>query len=97
MSEGEGQYAIYRLDRPLSFFLTGEGRVAAVDLNRIELADVVPANGEIVLSLHWLDTWRTDPPLPVAPAPMAADPVPFVRISTTGPLKRLVLYNDYGR
>jgi hypothetical protein len=96
MSEGEGQYAIYQLERPRSFFLVGKGRVALVDLNRIELADIVPVQGAVVLSLHWLDTWRTDPPLAVDPAPIPDDPVPLVRIGSVKPLTRLVLYNGYG-
>ncbi|MFI5455381.1 MAG: hypothetical protein ACHRXM_08000 [Isosphaerales bacterium] len=95
--EGEGRYVIYRVSRPHSFILTGEGHVAGVDLNRIELTDLVPSDGAVVLSLHWIDTWRTDPPLPVDPVPIPADPVPLVRISTSQPLKRLVLYNNYGR
>ena len=95
--EGEGRYVIYRVQRPHSFVLTGEGHVAKFDFNRIELADVVPSDGAVVIGLHWLDTWRTDPPLPVDPVPVPMDPVPMVRISTSRPLKRLVLYNDYGR
>jgi hypothetical protein len=97
MNAGDGQYVIYRIARPRSFFLTGTGRVTAVDLNRLELADVVPREGAVVLSLHWLDTWRTDPPLPIDPLPVPDDPVPFVRISTAKPLERLILYNAYGR
>lgn len=97
LAEGEGRYAIYRVERPHSFFLRGEGRVVRVDPNRIELADVVPKDGAATISLHWLDTWRTDPPLPLAPAPVPDDPVPMVRISADRPLGRVVLYNDYGR
>ena len=97
MSEGEKQYTIYRLARPRSFFLRGRGRLSAVDANRIELTEVVPEAGEVVLSLHWLDTWRTDPPLPIDPIPMSGDPVPFVRIALDEPGRRIGLYNDYGR
>jgi hypothetical protein len=97
LSEGEGHYVIYRVERPHSFVLTGQGKVASVDVNRIELTDLVPTGGEVVLSLHWLDTWRTDPPLPVDRVLVPFDPVPLVRISTSRPVERLVLYNDYGR
>ena len=62
--EGDWNYAIYRVDRPHSYFLRGQGRVTAVDANRIELADVVLHQGTILLSLHWLETWKTDPPCP---------------------------------
>jgi len=95
--EGEGQYVIYRLDRPRSFFLLGKGRIASVDLNRIELTDVVPEHGKLILGLHWMDQWRSDPPLLLQPFPIRDDPVPFVGISTAQPVKRLTLYNGYGR
>jgi hypothetical protein len=97
MSEGEGQYNIYRIDRPRSFVLTGRGEVTHVAPNRIELADAVPSEGALILSLHWLDTFRTDPPLPVDPIYYPDDPVPFVRISTSQAHKRIVLYNGYDR
>jgi hypothetical protein len=97
IGEGESQYVIYRVKRPHSFVVTGQGHLAGVDFNRIELTDLVPSEGALVLSLHWLDTWRTDPPLQVDPVSIPLDPVPLVRISTSRPLKRLVLYNDYGR
>ena len=67
IGKGEGHYVIYRVERSHSFLLTGNGNVAGVDLNRIELTDLVPSEGAVVLSLHWLETWRTDPPLPVEP------------------------------
>jgi hypothetical protein len=97
MIEGEHTYVIYRVDRRHSYFLQGEGSVGAVDFNRIELTDVVPHDGAVIVGLHWLDTRRTEPPLPIEPAPMDGDPVPFVRISTTQPIKRIVLFNGYGR
>ena len=33
-----------------------------MDANRVELTDVRPGpeTGSAVLSLHWLDTWKTD-------------------------------------
>lgn len=97
MTEGEGQYNIYRIERPRSFFLNGQGRLADVALNRIELADTTPNKGSLIISMHWLDTWRTEPPLPLAPFYVNDDPVPFVQISTTQAHKRIVLYNGYGR
>jgi hypothetical protein len=97
VSEADREYWIYQLDRPRNFFISGEGKVARVDYNRIELTDVVPAGDTVVLSLHWLDTLRTEPPFPVEPVTAPDDPVPFVRIATDQRLKRLVLYNGYGR
>ena len=96
--EGESSYAVYRLTRPHSYFLRGRGRVVAVAPNRVELADVEPdAEGVAVLSLHWLDTWQTDPPTSIHPEASPPDPVPFVRINTRESIPRLVLQNRYGR
>jgi hypothetical protein len=97
VEEAEHQYAIYRVERPHSFFLRGQGRVVAMEPNRIELADVVPYEGSVLLSLHWLDTWQSDPPTTVSAEPVPLDSVPFVRIDCPGPVPRLVLSNGYGR
>ncbi len=96
-SEADSQYVIYRIDRKHSFFLQGQGQLSAVDANRIEFSNVVPERGEVLLSLHSLDTWRTEPPLPLSPSPVQEDPIPFVRIKLTQPLERLVLFNSYRR
>ncbi len=96
--EGESTYAVYRLTRPHSYFLRGKGRVVAVAPNRIELADIEPdATGVAVLSMHWLDTFRADPPATIGPEPAPPDPVPFLRIETKQPIPHLVLRNKYGR
>jgi MFS family permease len=87
-------YAIYRVDRPHSYFLKGKGRVVSVAPNRVELADVEPEGGEVIVSLHWIDTWRADPPLNLRPEPALPDPVGFVGIEMPGAVKRLVLIND---
>lgn len=95
LREGGEQYVLYRIDRPHTFFLKGQGQLAAAKPNQIELAGVVPERGEVVLSLHWLDTWRTDPPLRVTPISVPNDPVPFVKISMPERLERLWLRNGY--
>ena len=97
LGEGDTHYAVYRLDRPRSFALRGQARVVAVDFNRIELADVVPHEGSVLLSLHWIDGWRTDPPARIGPEHVPLDPADFVRIDLPGPVPRLVIFNGYGR
>ncbi len=97
MFEGESVFAIYRVDRPLSYFLRGKGRIVSASPNRVELADVEPENGAVVVSLHWLDTWKSDPPLPLRPESAAPDPVDFVRIEMPGPVRSIVLTNGYDR
>lgn len=97
MVEGVNRYRIYRVERPRSYFLSGRGSLTALDANRVELADVAPdpATGAAVLSLHWLDTWATDPPLPIGPVYVPGDPVPFVRIGLNRTVPRVVLRNGY--
>ena len=93
MLEGEGAYAIYRVDRPRSYFLKGRGRIVDVGPDRVELADVEPENGAVVVSLHWIDTWQSEPPLTLRPEPNPPDPVDFVRIEADRPIPRLLLIN----
>jgi len=97
MKEGEKTCAVYRLDRPHTYFLKGKGRIVAFGPNRVELAEVEPEGGAVVLGLHWLETWKTDPPLRLHPEPTPPDPVDFVRIELAGPTPRIVLFNGYGR
>ncbi len=95
MSEGDRFYSLYRVDRPHSFFLQGKGRVARWDWNEVELADLEPSDGAVVLSLHAMETWTTDPPCRVSPFPVDGDPVPFVKIEMEGPMHKIVLKNGY--
>ena len=56
--------------RAASFILpSGQRRIVSVAPNRVELADVEPEGGAVVVSLHWIDTWRTEPPLTLRPSP----------------------------
>ena len=96
MFEGEHTYAVYRIDRPHSYFLKGKGRIVAVGPNRVELADLEPEEGAVVVSLHWIDSWKAEPPLTLRPEPVAIDPVEFVRIELPGPVGRVVLTNEPG-
>jgi hypothetical protein len=96
MLEGDRSYAIYRVERPRSYFLQGKGRIVAVGPNRVELADLKPDAGAVVVSLHWIDTWRADPPSKLSPELVFPDPVEFVRIELPVAVDRLVLTNDPG-
>ena len=95
LKEGVTRYALYRIDRPRSYMLEGSGSVAAFDVDRVELTGLLPdaATGFVTLSLHWLDEWRAEPPVPLSPRRVEGDPVPFVRLKLRGPLKRLILSN----
>jgi hypothetical protein len=52
-SNGEG--ALFTIKREHSFILKGKARWLGAELNRIRLAEVVPEDGVVVLSLHYQD------------------------------------------
>ena len=97
MLDGVNTYKIYRIERPHSFFLEGSGRMTSVDANRVDLSDVRadPMTGSALLSLHWQETWKTDPPIRLSPVRVPGDPVPFIRLELDRPLPKLRLYNGY--
>ncbi|HJT76431.1 MAG TPA: hypothetical protein VJ739_04445, partial [Gemmataceae bacterium] len=90
--QDEGTGCLFRLNRPRSFALKGKATWRAADWHRITLADVVPENGQVVLSLHYQSG------LQVAPGRVQIereldpyDPIPFVRLRLPEPAARLTL------
>jgi len=91
----ENVYTVFRVMRDHSYFERGRGRLVAVDFNRIELADVEPDAGEVVIRFHWQQGFACDPPLPIDRVGATGDPVGFIRVQATSPLRRLVIRNSY--
>lgn len=90
--DGAGTTELFRLDRPNSFVLRGQARWLNADSHAVTLADVVPENGEVVLSLHYQAGWHVRPGnVRVEREPDAYDPIPFVRLRLPGPVARLTL------
>jgi hypothetical protein len=56
---------IFRVKRPVSFFLRGQGRVRA-DINRL-LVDLDDPDGEAVLKYNWVDGLAARPPAEIRP------------------------------
>jgi hypothetical protein len=50
-----GEGALFSIKREHSFILKGKARWVGAELNRIRLAEVVPEDGVVVLSLHYQD------------------------------------------
>lgn len=92
---GEDRYYLYKIARPHSYFAQGSGQVANVDFNRIELTDLRPEGGRIVIRYHWLDTFRARPDVPIERVPAGDDPVGFIGIRTRSNIERLVITNAY--
>ena len=87
-----GQFFLYRVNRKPNFFLKGGGTVRA-EMNRIELRDLVPQDGEIIISYHWMKFLKTEPPVTMERAFLQDDPVGFIRLKNPPP--GVVIYNGY--
>ncbi len=74
-----GRFRLYEVAREASSFEEGRGRVNA-RWGALELADVEPADGQIVLRYHWADGMVAVPSGTVEPVWIGDDPVPFVRV-----------------
>lgn len=78
--------------KPHSFVLKGQARWLGADRQRIALADVVPENGEIVLSLHYQAGMQASPSrVQIEREPDPFDPIPFIRLKIPGPVARVTL------
>jgi hypothetical protein len=86
-----GDGCLFTLE-PHSYILKGEARWLSADSQRITLANVVPAGGKVVLSLHYhrsLHVWPSRVRLEREPDPY--DPIPFVRLRLPGPASLVTL------
>jgi hypothetical protein len=89
---GDGLLTLFRLDRPNSYVLRGQARWLHADSHAVALADVVPENGEVVLSLHYQSGFRVRPGnVRLEREPDAYDAIPLVRLRLPGPVARLTL------
>jgi hypothetical protein len=69
---------IYKVDRPLSYFAAGSGRIAARSFNRVEVAGA--SGPEVVLKYHWLPELVTKPARTIEPVQLAPGQPPFIRV-----------------
>lgn len=78
--------------KPRSFVLKGQGRLLHADSHRIALADLVPEDGKIVLSLHYQSGLTVSSGrVQLEREPDPSDPIPFLRLRLSGPVSRVVL------
>jgi hypothetical protein len=83
---------VFRIRRPFSFALQGKAQLLHADSQHITLADVVPEDGVVVLSLHYHRKLRASPSrVQIEREPDANDPIPFIRLRVTGPVARVTL------
>ena len=86
------KFTVYEVDRRASFFLKGSGTVHA-DYNRLELHNITPEDGEIILSYHWMEKLKALPETKIEKIALVKDPVGFIKIKN--PPHSLTLLNDY--
>jgi hypothetical protein len=84
---------LFRLRRrPLSFVLKGRAQWLEADWRRIAVGDVVPEDGQVVLSLHYQTGMQVSPgSIRIERELDPYDPIPFVRLRLPGPVARLTL------
>lgn len=83
---------LFTVRRTPSFFLKGRGELVVADSNHISLADVVPENGVVVLSLHYQSGLRAAPSrVRVERQTDGPDPIGFVRLKLASPAARVTL------
>lgn len=78
-----------------SYFLKGQGRWISATRQRIVLADVIPEDGKIVLSLHYQSGLMASPNrVQIEREPDPFDPIPFIRLRVPDPVAVLTLTWD---
>jgi hypothetical protein len=78
--------------RPRSFALKGQARLLSANSQSIVLADLVPEDGQLVLSFHYQAGLRATPGrVQVERETDPFDPIPFIRLRVPGPLSQVTL------
>ncbi|MBI3407800.1 MAG: hypothetical protein HY040_05515 [Planctomycetes bacterium] len=77
---------------PHSFTVKGQAKLVHADAHHITLADLVPENGVIVLSMHHQTGLRATPGrVQVESQQSGRDPIGFIRLRVAGPVARVTL------
>ena len=92
--QGKGYLFRVRADKR-SFVLKGQAELVHADSHHITLADVVPENGVVVLSLHYQKNLRASPSrVQIECEIYADDPIGFLRLRVASRVSRLTLTWD---
>jgi hypothetical protein len=86
------KFIIYGTNRRFNFFLKGNGKVRAT-FNEIELQEIEPDEGEVIISYHWMKYFKAEPALKVERVLFLEDPVGFIRLKN--PPQKVRIYNNY--
>lgn len=72
------EVTIYAVDRALSYFQVGSGKLSKREHNKLEFTDI--RGDSIVLRYHFSNRLQSEPPLPLLPVKLLGDPIPFIEI-----------------
>ena len=86
------KFHICRVERNPTFFIKGSG-IARASHNKINLEEINPAGGEIILSYHWMKYLKSDPPQRLERVLFLQDPIGFIKVKN--PPSSLLIYNGY--
>jgi len=93
VKDGDVPGVLFAVKRsPHGYALRGQAQMIHADIHHITLADVVPDNGVVVLSLHYQTGMTASPSrVHVECEPSALDPIGFIRLRLAGPAARVTL------
>jgi hypothetical protein len=78
--------------KPRSYVLKGQARWEHADARHLTLTDVVPEDGQVVLSLHYRSGLQVSPArVHIEREPDPQDPIPLVRLRVPSPVSHLTL------
>jgi hypothetical protein len=88
---GASSWSLFRLPAG-SFAIKGQARLMEADCRHIALVDLVPADGVVVLSLHYQAGMRVSPSrVQIEKESDVSDPIPFIRLRMQNPVARVTL------
>lgn len=92
LSDGVPGYLFLVKRAPRDYALKGKAHIVQADGRHITLAEVVPENGVVVLSLHYQTGLRATPSrVQVERESCGHDPIGFLRLRVAGPVARVTL------
>jgi len=93
--DGAAGWRVFEIRRPHSYLLKGQASDYDASAGRVTFKNVVPENGEVVISLHYMAGCRARPSWVRVERDLDPyDPIPFVRLCMPGPASRVTLTWD---
>lgn len=91
----EGKWVLFRLPDQPGLAIVGNAKVVHLGPDKVTLADVVPENGSVVLSLHFQRGMKVRPGrVKIERELDSHDPIPLIRLKSDEPVSRLELEWD---